>query len=155
MLARANAALVRRAIQARFATVFYAVLSPHGQLTFCNAGHNPPVLVRSRDVQRLETGGLIVGAFADARFEEQMLQMEPGDVLVAYSDGITEARSIEGEEFGEQRLLSWVQEHRELAPTDLLDGLLGTVQQFSAGTAQGDDLTLLVLRFSGMLSLRS
>ena len=149
MLARANAALVRRAIQARFATVFYAVLSPHGQLTFCNAGHNPPFLVRNGGAQRLETGGVILGAFEDAKFEEQTLQMEPGDVLVAYSDGLTEARSIEDEEFGEQRLLSWVQGHRELAPADLLDGLLSTVQQFSAGTAQGDDLTLLVLRFSG------
>jgi phosphoserine phosphatase RsbU/P len=150
MLARANEALVRRAIQARFATVFYAVLSPDGSLTYSNAGHNPPYLVRASGIRRLEKGGLIVGAFEEVRFEEECLRLEPGDVLVAFSDGITEARNVGDHEFGEERLLSCVQQNRELAPIDLVSRLLGTVQQFSAGTAQGDDLTVLVLRYSGV-----
>ena len=73
-----------------------------------------------------------------ATFEEESLRVEPGDVRVAFSDGITEARSVEGDEFGEERLLSCVEQNRELTPTDLLSRLLSTVEQFSAGTAQGD-----------------
>jgi phosphoserine phosphatase RsbU/P len=98
----------------------------------------------------LESGGLIVGAFEEVRFEEKCLRLEPGDMLVAFSDGITEARNVGDHEFGEERLLSCVQQNRELAPIDLVSRLLGTVQQFSAGTAQGDDLTVLVLRYSGV-----
>ena len=82
-------------------------------------------------------------------FGEETLQLEPGDLLVAFSDGVTEARNTEGEEFGEERLLACLESHRDLAPSALLNRLLDTVQQFSAGAGQRDDLTALVLRYSG------
>jgi sigma-B regulation protein RsbU (phosphoserine phosphatase) len=100
-------------------------------------------------VRRLEAGGLIIGAFEQATFEEDRLRLEPGDVLVAFSDGITEARNADGEEFGEDRLLSCVAANRQRAPDALLECLLAEVRQFSADTTQSDDLTVLVLRYSG------
>jgi steroid delta-isomerase-like uncharacterized protein len=149
LLTLANDALVRRAIEARFATVIYAVLDRRGRLTYCNAGHNPPVLVGRSGARRLDCGGMVVGAFDHATFDDDTQQLEPGDVLVVYSDGVTEARDGSGEEFGEERLLSCVQANRARSPVEIVDSLLSTVQAFSAGAAQSDDLTMLVLRYRG------
>jgi sigma-B regulation protein RsbU (phosphoserine phosphatase) len=149
LLTLANEALVRRAIEARFATAIYSVLDRRGRLTYCNAGHNPPFLVGKSGVRRLECGGTVVGAFERTIFDEETYQLESGDVLVAYSDGLTEARDASGEEFGEERLLSCVKANRALSPADLLECLLSTAQQFSAGAAQSDDLTMLILRYTG------
>ncbi len=145
----ANHLLVRRGIESRFATTVFAELLSDGRLTYCNAGHNPPLLFCKNGVRRLETGGLMVGAFERASFDEQTLQLEPGDLLLAYSDGVTEARNPEGDEFGEERLLTSVQANWDLAPADVLECVLDAVHEFSAGAAQGDDLTLLALRFVG------
>ncbi len=152
-MAHVNQALVRRTIQARFATVLYAALSCDGELTYCNAGHNPPLLVGRRGLRRLDTGGVILGAFTDATFEEETLRLEPGDQLVVFSDGITEALNPDGEELGEERLLSYVELNRKLAPEALLESLLGNVRQFTAGAVQSDDLTLLVLSYVGATTL--
>jgi len=148
VISHANDALMRRGVEARFATVLYASLSTDGRLTYCNAGHNPPLLIGKRGVLRLETGGMVVGLFEHA-FDEQTLQLEPDDLLVAYSDGVTEARNPDGEEFGEERLLACVRDNCNLAPSELLQCVFNAVNQFSAGATQADDLTLLVLRFSG------
>ena len=148
-LAHVNQALIRRTVQSRFATVLYAALSCDGELTYCNAGHNPPLLVGRRGLRRLDKGGLILGVFEGATFEEETLRLEPGDVLIVFSDGITEALNPNGEEFGEERLLSCVEANRKLAPEALLESLVGTVRQFTAGAVQSDDLTLLVLSYVG------
>ncbi len=144
-----NEVLVRRAVEARFATVLYGVLACDGRLTYSNAGHNPPLLVGRRGVRRLERGGLILGAFEQATYEEETLQLDPGDVLVVFSDGITEALNADGAEFGEERLLSCLKANHERAPAALLECLLDAVHQFVAGAVQSDDLTALVLRYSG------
>lgn len=144
-IGQANDALMRRAIRARFTTVVYAVLSPDGRLAYCNAGHNPPILLGRRGLRRLESGGPIIGAFEGATFDEETVQLEAGDLLVAFSDGLTEARNSDGDDFGEERLLAWVDDHRELAPKALVESLLGRVQQFSA-MGRRDDMTALVLR---------
>ena len=102
-----NTALVRRGIQGRFVTLFYAVLFPDGRLTYCNAGHNPPMLVSgSAGVQRLETGGMVIGLFDGVPFEEEMVVLKPDDFLVALTDGVSEALDPSGEEFGDDRLLA-------------------------------------------------
>jgi serine phosphatase RsbU (regulator of sigma subunit)/ketosteroid isomerase-like protein len=145
----ANTALMRRPIEARFVTSVYGVLTREGRLTYCNAGHNPPLLIGKRGVLRLETGGMVIGLFEHTIFNEQTLQLATGDLLVAYSDGVTEARNPDGEEFGEEGLLACVQAYDDLAPSELLQRVFNEVKEFSAGAAQGDDLTLLVLRFAG------
>jgi sigma-B regulation protein RsbU (phosphoserine phosphatase) len=97
----------------------------------------------------LERGGSILGAFSEATFEEETLQLDPGDTLVVFSDGVTEALNGEGVEFGEDRLQSCAKSNRQLAPAALLDCILGTVRDFSAAMTQTDDLTVLVLRHAG------
>jgi sigma-B regulation protein RsbU (phosphoserine phosphatase) len=100
-------------------------------------------------MKRLESGGPFIGAFERATFGEETLQLESGDLLVAFSDGVTEARNSAGEEFGDERLLACIESHRELAPSALLACLLEAVQHFSGPSGQRDDLTALVLRYSG------
>lgn len=150
-----NSALVRRAIEGRFATGIYAVLSCDGTLTYCNAGHNPPLLVGRRGIRRLVRGGLVLGAFDGATFEEETLQLDRGDTLVVFSDGISEALNSDGEEFGEQRLLTCLECNRELQPTMLLDCILNTVREFTCDAVQNDDLSVLVLRYLGTSELSS
>ena len=149
IMTHVNRLLGRRDAQSRFATVLYAVLSCDGQLAYCNAGHNPPLLVGRRGVRRLETGGLILGAFQHATFEEATLRLDPDDVLVVFSDGITEALNVNEAEFGEGRLLSCVNANRELPPGALLECVLETVHKFAGSAVQNDDRTALVLRYSG------
>jgi phosphoserine phosphatase RsbU/P len=148
-LSEANHALLRRTIESRFATAVYAVLSSDGRLTYSNAGHNPPFLVGRSGVRRLKTGGLIIGALRQATFDEATIQLEPNDVLVAFSDGLTEALNANGEEFGEERLLSCIESNCDLTPAALVQCLLEAVQQFTASATQNDDLTVLVLHYSG------
>ena len=148
-LSRVNIALIRRAIESRFATALYAVIGSKGELTYCNAGHNPPMVFGKDGVQRLEKGGLILGLFEHATFEEGTATLDPGDLLVAFSDGVTEALSTEGEEYGEQRLLDCVQANREKSVAELLDSIFASVREFTAGAVQSDDVTALVLRYDG------
>jgi sigma-B regulation protein RsbU (phosphoserine phosphatase) len=137
---------MRRAIDSRFATMFYGVLSENGVLTYSNAGHNPPFLI-GRTVRRLTAGGLILGAFNGAKFEEETVQLNPDDLLVVFSDGVTEALNADGVEFGEERLLACVTGHRNLAPASLLRCVLDTVHDFTGKASQNDDLTVMVLRY--------
>jgi predicted ester cyclase len=149
ILTRVNRVLVRREQASRFATVVYGVLSGEGHLTYCNAGHNPPLLVGRAGVQRLETGGSILGAFKDVLFQNATLRLDPGDLLVVFSDGITEALAADGTEFGEERLLSCINSHRELEPTQILESIAESVHTFTVNTLQSDDQTAMVLRYCG------
>jgi serine phosphatase RsbU (regulator of sigma subunit) len=146
---RINQVLVRRPVESRFATMLYAQLSGGGRLTYCNAGHNAPFIVGKRGVQRLEKGGLILGAFPAAVFEEDTVQLDPDDVLVVFSDGVTEALDPSGNEFGEDRLSSAITDDSGSTAATVLEHLLTTVHEFTAGAAQADDVTVLVLRYTG------
>ena len=148
-LSRVNQALIRRAIESRFCSALYATLAVDGSLNYCNAGHNPPMVFGKNGVQRLDKGGLILGLFEHATFEEGTVTLDPGDLLVAFSDGVTEALSTEGEEYGEQRLLDCVQLNRDKSVAELLDSIFASVREFTAGAVQSDDVTALVLRYDG------
>jgi predicted ester cyclase len=147
-LDRVNGSFVRRPIESRFATTLYGVLWPDGRFRYCNAGHNHPILVGT-ELRRLGTGGPIIGMFDEATFDDEMLQLAPGDTLVAFSDGITEALNVEGDEFGEERLLACVERCGKLEAAAVLQCVLDTLRDFSVGSAQHDDVTLLVLRYTG------
>jgi sigma-B regulation protein RsbU (phosphoserine phosphatase) len=147
LMAHVNKTLIRRAIQARFCTVIYGTLSEDGSLTYSNAGHNPPVLLTRNGPRRLETGGLILGLFPHATYDEETLHLEEGDILVVFSDGVTEAVNAADEEFGEARLLQAVQSHAGCSPEELLEHVLAAVRTFAAGAPQNDDVTVLVLRY--------
>ena len=149
-IARVNAALFRRAVEARFVTLLYGVLYPDGQLTYCNAGHNPPILMGKDGIRRLDKGGLILGLFDHIEFDEETLIMQPGDPLVVFSDGISEALNPQGEEFGDLRIV----ETRTQGPVgDDAQAKLRTwfagVGEFTVGAPQSDDITALVICYRG------
>lgn len=148
-LAHVNQVLVRRATGSRFVTMFFAALSDDGRLTYSNAGHNPPILVSGSTVRRLETGGLICGLFEHASYVEETVQMSRGDVLLIFSDGVSEALDAKGEEFGDDRILRCLRAHAEAGVRDVLDCLVQTVRAFATGTTQSDDITAVVVRYRG------
>lgn len=148
-LARLNAALVRRAIEGRFVTLFYAQLDPDGTLTFCNGGHNPPFLVGRGGVRRLETGGMPMGLFDGLPFDEESVRMEPGDFLVLFSDGVPEALDPNGTEFEDARILESIAGAPAREAPAQMEHLLSSVKEFTAGAPQNDDVTVVVVAYRG------
>jgi phosphoserine phosphatase RsbU/P len=148
-ISRVNLALYRRGIESRFVTLMYGALYPDGRLLYCNAGHNPPLVVGKSGFRRLERGGPIVGLFEGAAYEEETVTLESGDWLVVFSDGVSEAMSATGEEYGESRILTCVQKDLNREPQGLLEALFMDVREFAKGAAQSDDITAMVLRFRG------
>jgi phosphoserine phosphatase RsbU/P len=149
LLDRLNQGLLRRAVEARFLTAFYGTLGPEGTLTYSNGGHNPPVLVRSQDVRRLEEGGVVLGLLGHATYKEETLSLQPGDLIVAFSDGVSEALNEAGEEFTDQRLLAAIEKHRGKKPQEILDALLFEVRAFCGQATPSDDVTMVVVRYDG------
>jgi sigma-B regulation protein RsbU (phosphoserine phosphatase) len=132
----------------RFVTLFFGVVNPQtGELIYCNAGHNPPLLVRSDgELLRLEGGGPVVGILPNLTFQEQRCRMEPGDALLLYSDGVTEASNPGGEEFGEERLAEILRERRQEPAEAIVNAVNEAVENFTAGQPPADDITVVVAR---------
>jgi phosphoserine phosphatase RsbU/P len=151
---KVNRYLVARSLENSYLTAFYGVISPLGDLTYTNAGHNPPILVR-RDgrIERLVDGGLALGLFDFSDYSSGAVLLEDGDMLVLFSDGVTDAVNEAGEDFGEDRLISIVSDRRSgVAGTSasaraILDRALDEIKSFSNRTDQQDDLTLMVIKF--------
>jgi serine phosphatase RsbU (regulator of sigma subunit) len=149
-ISRVNLALYRRGIESRFVTLMYGAMKPDGRLTYCNAGHNPPLIIspgNSTQVRRLECGGPIVGLFDAATFEEETVELQAGDWLIVFSDGVSEAMSASGDEYGESRIVSVVERNKELEPRQLLEAMFADVREFTRGAPQSDDITAMVLRY--------
>lgn len=136
----------------RYATFFYAELDCASRtLHYVNGGHNPPAVLRREDggwrVLRLGDGGPVIGLFAGAVYQEQTVQLLPGDLLLAFTDGISEAMNASDEEWGEDRLIAEAQAHADLNADELLQRLFRAADGFAGGVPQHDDMTLVVLRF--------
>jgi len=144
-----NKVLTRRAIDARYATLLYGQLDKDGHLAFCNAGHNPPLVYGSGGLQRIESGGMPVGLFEMAPYSVDSLELKPGDTMVIYSDGVTEAQNLAGEEFGEGRLVQVMQENHLGSAENVLDKIIAAVKHFAHGAEQYDDVTALVVKYTG------
>ena len=132
----------------RFVTLFYAELDPDtGALSFLNAGHNPPLIVHSAGtVEQLASGGLPLGIKPNADFREGRSHMQMGDVLVIYSDGVTEATSPSGEEFGSTRLYEVVSRNIDASAAGIRDRIESALTKFSQGTQAADDITLVIVK---------
>ncbi|PWT94286.1 MAG: hypothetical protein C5B55_02945 [Blastocatellia bacterium] len=132
----------------RFVTLFYAELDPQsGALAFLNAGHNPPLIVHSAGtVEQLASGGLPLGIKPDADYREGRTMLQPGDVLVIYSDGVTEAVSPSGEEFGPTRLYEVVSRNIDASAAGIRDRIESSLTKFSQGTSAADDITLVIVK---------
>lgn len=132
----------------RFVTLFYAELDPEsGTLSFLNAGHNPPLIVHAAGtVEQLAAGGLPLGIKPNAEYREGRTQLQLGDVLVIYSDGVTEAASPSGEEFGPTRLYEVVQRNVDASAAGIRDRIESALTKFSQGTQAADDITLVIVK---------
>ncbi len=143
---RLNALLCRNMASDRFVTLFYAQLDgPSRQLRYTSAGHNPPfVLRRDGSHERLSEGGGVLGVFANQKFESGAVQLQSGDRIVLYTDGVTEACNADEEEFGEERLLGVLRENHGQSAGEMQKRILQAASEFSRGVWQ-DDATLLVV----------
>jgi sigma-B regulation protein RsbU (phosphoserine phosphatase) len=132
----------------RFVTLFYAELDPlTGSLSFINAGHNPPIIAHEGGaLEQLAAGGLPLGIVPDFDYREGRTQLRPGDVLVAYSDGVTEQTNPDGEEFGTVRLQEVVARNLTRSAAGIRDKIEAALSTFAQGTPAGDDITLLIVK---------
>ena len=135
----------------RYATFFFATYCPHThELAYVNAGHNPPCLIRRTEerfeVQRLEAGGPVVGLLSFATYEEQRLVLRRGDLLLMYTDGISEAMTLDNEEWGEDRMLAAAEALPDGTAQEILNHLFDEVDQFTGIAPQHDDMTLLLMK---------
>jgi serine phosphatase RsbU (regulator of sigma subunit) len=146
-IAKINGGLKQRNIESKFVTMFFGVLSTDGTFVYCNGGHNAPVLLSRGKVSRLETGGMILGMFDFASYDQETLRLEPGDTLVIFSDGISEAQNPAGDEYGDDRLIACLEANRGASPAVMRESLLASARAFAAGATQSDDMTVLVVRY--------
>lgn len=154
LVSRVSRLLFEASDSNRYATLFYAQYDPSaGRLAYVNAGHNPPVLLRRRgnglECDRLCEGGTVVGLFEQAAYGQGCAALEEGSLLVAFTDGITEAMNAEGEEWGEHRLIEAIRAADGLPAGDMIRRILAYVDAFTAGAEQHDDMTLVVIRATG------
>ncbi|MBN2415597.1 SpoIIE family protein phosphatase [bacterium] len=148
VVTRVNSHIKHTTSAEKFATFFYGILdSVDLRLRFCNAGHNYPVIKQAGARARfIEKGGVIIGVRDDIPYEEFSIQLAPGDIMVLYTDGVTEAFGPEREQFGEERLLDVIDSGALYeSPAALIDHILDSVTAFTGGNLHTDDLTLIVL----------
>jgi serine phosphatase RsbU (regulator of sigma subunit)/dihydrofolate reductase len=152
-MANVNRLLYDASDSNRYATFFYAELDCDSRtLHYVNGGHNPPAVLRMEDgvwqVFRLADGGPAVGLLAGAAYKQQMVHLLPGDILLAFTDGISEAMNAAEDEWGEDRMIAEAQAHANLNAVELMQRLFRAADAFAAGAPQHDDMTLVVLRIS-------
>ena len=149
VLSEANERILQDARANLFITCFYGVLDPvEGTLVYCNAGHNPPILATNDNFSKLfalARTGMPIGVEPDATWERRTLAFNPGDKLILYTDGITEAQNINGDFFDEELLLECILRQQNGTAFDLQETIMNDVRQFSAGIPQSDDITLMIL----------
>ena len=147
LVSRVNQQLHAYTSPEKFSTFYFAIYDDTtGELTYTNAGHVPPMLVRGGAVARLEVTGTIVGAFPAARYEESSLRLLPGDLLVCFTDGITEPENEYGEMFGEERLTELLLRHERAAGEEIIEVVMEAVRHWTGSPELQDDMTLLVAR---------
>ena len=143
--AQVNSVMCHNMVSHRFISCFYALLDTQARtLSFSNAGHCPPMLMRGGECLRLKEGGPVLGIFPDRFYSQDAIELQPGDCLALYTDGVTEATNAEGVEFGEERLQELLSLGARLHASELRDRIMAAVKDFSNGFAT-DDATLMVL----------
>ena len=150
VFSRINHFLSERAEHGKYATLFYSRLDIHGRLTFANAGHCAPILVRAnREMEKLETTSMPVGLMPGAQFELGSRELGPGDRLILYSDGVTEAQNGAGDFFGRKRLRDAIRSAEKGSARQVQDAIRQAILDFTAGAEQADDVTLVVMEYCG------
>ena len=149
VVTRLNQHLFKNTSDDRYATLFYAVYDAAGKtLTYTNAGHLAPVFASEGCTRSLDQGGTVIGLFEDAQYSECTIEVKPGSLLVAFSDGLTEPESVYGEEYGIERLKAEILRQRSLAADRLTANLISGVEQWAGTAEQADDMTVIVARMT-------
>jgi len=143
-----NKALCRRGLESRFVTLMFGIIK-EGRLTYCNAGHNPPFVLGKSGVRRLEEGGPVVGLLEFAPFAQASVPLDPGDLIVVFSDGVSEALNAAGEEFGDARLEEVASAMMDSSSADVVERIVAAVKLFTKGAPQSDDITCMAIRYLG------
>ena len=147
LVERLNRQLFKNTSDDRYATFFYSVYdSDTRTLTYTNAGHLAPFFVNAGRVQQLDEGGTVVGLFEEVPYTQGTLKVEPGSVLVAFSDGLTEPENVYGEEFGMERLKEEVIRQANVPPSRAAANLIAAAEQWAGSAEQADDMTVVVVR---------
>jgi len=147
MISNINGLMYDASAENRYATFFYAQYYPATRaLRYVNAGHNPPMVLRGKEFIRLTEGGTVVGLFSESPFVEGFVQLEKGDIVVAFTDGISEAMNGADEEFDEDRLMAVMKKMDGRTAAEIISRILIEVDGFTAGAKQNDDMTLVVVR---------
>jgi phosphoserine phosphatase RsbU/P len=147
-IGRLNKAICANCPDNRFITFFMTVADPAtGELVYTNAGHNPPLLVRAAGgFDKLAGGGVILGILPMAGYQETRVEMQRGDILVLFSDGVTEAANPKDEDFGEERLAELVASMRDRPAAEIVEAIDVAVTEFTEGAPAADDITVVVAR---------
>ncbi|HTT60978.1 MAG TPA: SpoIIE family protein phosphatase [Bryobacteraceae bacterium] len=145
LLERANRVFCESTLPSFYATLVCGHAHADGDVEICNAGHCPPVVVRRGSVATIETASLPLGLFCTGRYAASRVRLEPGDALVLYTDGLTEARNQSDEEYTAERLAGVLRGTHGLAPQRMTDACLADLETFLAGAPKSDDLTLMVI----------
>jgi phosphoserine phosphatase RsbU/P len=148
-LEKLNRVIHRSRLTSRYVSLFYGELEVTGHLIYCNAGLNRPYYFRAKKKRfyPLAEGGMVLGPTSDATYQRGFYRLEPGDLLVCYTDGITEASNLRDEEFGEERVKEFILENHEgMASKELVEGLLGRAADWSRGSTLVDDRTALIVK---------
>jgi len=146
-LNRLNRFLCEKSSSSRFVTMFLFTLDSKGSGKYINAGHNPAYVFRAvtGDIEEVVSNNMIIGAFTWAHYDAATLQLNQGDVLVAYSDGLTEAENPQGEMLGEERVKTVIRAEARAGSKNLERKLLDTIQNFTMGRSQTDDITIVIV----------
>jgi sigma-B regulation protein RsbU (phosphoserine phosphatase) len=132
----------------RYATFFYGqYCQSSGNFTYVNAGHNPPFLLRNDEAIPLGDGGPVIGLFQNAQYKQGEIAIQPGDIFLGYTDGVSEAMNAADEEWGEPNMIDETRGCRGLEPSAMIDCLIAGADRFANGAPQHDDMTLIVAKF--------
>ncbi len=145
---RLNNLVAETTIEGKYATFFFGVFSlTQNKLIFTNAGHNPPFLIKADGtIVRLEKGGIVLGFIPDWEYIQHEVSWEPGDLFIAYTDGVSETMNSAGEEFGEERLINLMLQKRDKNVFELKNIIISAVEEFSGKDAPDDDMTLVICK---------
>ena len=141
-----NRIIARSSSADKFIALFFGEIETNGNFIYCNAGHTPGLLSAGDKIHELRQGGPVLGPSPHTDYDRGFVQLEPGDVVLLYSDGISEAENLAGEQFGKDRLVGCLRQHHHLPAAELVRRLFEEVERFSRGSLYRDDRTLVVIK---------
>jgi sigma-B regulation protein RsbU (phosphoserine phosphatase) len=149
VMERASRMFCESTLPTHFATLVFGKAHPTGEVEMCNAGHNPPLLLKGSKLEEIKATGLPLGMFCEERFTVSRAQLDPGDSIFLYTDGVVEAVDEAGEQYGAERLHRVLRQGHHMAPEGLISRSVEDLRAFCAGTPRADDVTIMVIQRLG------